>query len=59
MVCTIGNIKMKGGIKNYPPIVGSLPGYVGSEKNEKADELAFTLFLSSFCKRKKNSKFTF
>lgn len=59
MVCTIGNIKMKGGIKNYPPIVGSLPGYVGSEKNEKADELASTLFLSSFCKRKKNSKLTF
>lgn len=59
MVCTDGIIKMKGGIINYPPIVGSLPGYVASEKNERADELASTLFLSSFCKRKKNSKFTF
>lgn len=50
MVYTDGNIKMKGGIINYPPIVGSLPGYMGSEENERADELASTLFLSSFCK---------
>lgn len=59
LVCTDGNIKMKGGIINYPPIVGSLLGCMGSEKNERADELASTLFLSSFCKRKKNSNFTF
>lgn len=59
MVYTDGNIKMKGGIINYPPIVGSLPGYMGSEENERADELASTLFPSSFCKRMKNSKFTF
>lgn len=59
MVYTDGNIKMKGGIINYSPIVGSLPGYMGSEENERADELASTLFLCYFCKRKKNSKFTF
>lgn len=54
MVYTDGNMKMKGGIINYPPIVGSLPSYMGSEENERADELASTLFLSSFCKIMKN-----